>query len=111
MIDLFETETSIFFVSELAETDLYHYMANNKLSEKQVQKLCCQMLSALYYLHSNDVYQRNFHPKNILLNNSENFDKIEVKLSDYGITPKITTDTCAVTIYLVRFFPIKTNEL
>lgn len=104
MLDSFETAEHIVVVTELAGIDLHRYLAYNKLSEGHVQKLCWEILSALYYLHSNRVLHRDLKPQNILLNNFENFDNVEAKLCDFGLARNMTSETYLLTSVKVRFF-------
>lgn len=85
MLSSFETIDYIVVVTELASIDLHQFMSCNKLSEKNVQRLCWHLLSALYYLHSHRVSHRDLKPQNILLNNYHNIDEMEAKLCDFGL--------------------------
>lgn len=97
MLRSFETIEYIVVVTELAGIDLHRFMAYNQLSEKQAQKLTWNLLSALYYLHSNRVLHRDLKPQNILLNNYQNVDEIEAKLCDFGLARKMTMETYLLT--------------
>lgn len=57
MLNSFENVDYIVVVTELAGTDLHRFLAqkHKKLTEKHVQKLTWNLLSALYYLHSHGV--------------------------------------------------------
>lgn len=97
MLGSFETIEEIVVVTELAGADLHRFMSQNKLTEKHIQKLCWNLLSALYYLHSNRVSHRDLKPQNILLNNSHNIDEIEAKLCDFGLARKMKAETYVLT--------------
>lgn len=97
MLGSFETIEHIVVVTELAGIDLHRFMSNKKLSEKHVQKLSWNLLSALHYLHSHRVSHRDLKPQNILLNNYRNIDEMEAKLCDFGLARKMTSETYLLT--------------
>lgn len=99
MLDSFETIEFIVVVTELAGIDLHRFMSkpDHRLSEKHVQRLACQLLSALHYLHWQRVCHRDLKPQNILLNKHENVDEMEAKLCDFGLARKMTSETYLLT--------------
>lgn len=97
MLRSFETIEHIVVVTELAGIDLHQFMKHNKLSEKHVQKLNGNLVSALYYLHSSRVSHRDLKPQNILLNNYQNIDNMEAKLCDFGLARKMKSETYLLT--------------
>lgn len=97
MLGSFETIDHIVVATELAGIDLHQFMREQRLTEKQVQKLTWNLISALYYLHSQRVLHRDLKPQNILLNNYQNIDEMEAKLCDFGLAKKITSETYLLT--------------
>lgn len=103
MLNSFETPEYIVVVTELAGIDLHRFMEYNKLSEKHVQKLTWNLLSALYYLHSHRISHRDLKPQNILLNKYDKIDEIEAKLCDFGLARNMTSETYLLTSVKVAF--------
>jgi serine/threonine protein kinase len=63
------------------EADLRDFLVTDqKLSDRHVQYLMFQILSALAYVHSADILHRDIKPENILVNSN-----CEVKLCDFGL--------------------------
>lgn len=57
--------------------------------EVMTQAMARQLLSALGYLHANNITHRDFKPDNILINNLEPLD---VKLTDFGLSKIVETE-------------------
>lgn len=98
MLESFETTEFIVVVTELAEIDLYKFLREQKLkrtklAEHHVQKLACDLLSALHYLHSNRIFHRDLKPQNILLNNHKDVNNMVAKLCDFGLAKCLNRDT------------------
>uniref|UniRef100_A0A3B4GKA5 non-specific serine/threonine protein kinase n=1 Tax=Pundamilia nyererei TaxID=303518 RepID=A0A3B4GKA5_9CICH len=80
LFDSFETETEVVIVTEYAEGQLFQILEDDgNLPESQVRAIACQLVSALYYLHSHRILHRDMKPQNILLEKSG-----VVKLCDFG---------------------------
>ncbi|XP_031632215.1 serine/threonine-protein kinase fused [Contarinia nasturtii] len=99
MLSSFENVEYIVVVTELAGIDLHRFLAqkHNKLSDKHVQKLTWNLLSALYYLHSHGVIHRDLKPQNVLLNNHQNIDEMSAKLCDFGLARQMPKETYLLT--------------
>ncbi|XP_061607504.1 uncharacterized protein LOC133467065 isoform X4 [Phyllopteryx taeniolatus] len=93
LFDSFETETEVVVVTEYAEGQLFQIIeADGSLPESQVCEIACQLVSALYYLHSRRILHRDMKPQNIL------FDKNGVvKLCDFGFARAMSISTMVVT--------------
>ncbi|XP_077402506.1 uncharacterized protein LOC144036080 [Vanacampus margaritifer] len=93
LFDSFETETEVVVVTEYAEGQLFQIIeADGCLPESQVREIACQLVSALYYLHSRRILHRDMKPQNIL------FDKNGVvKLCDFGFARAMSISTMVVT--------------
>lgn len=62
---------------------------NGPLTEEFGKTLSIQLLSALGYLHANNITHRDVKPDNILINS---YDPLEVKLTDFGLSKIIDSD-------------------
>ncbi|CAF0994658.1 unnamed protein product [Rotaria sordida] len=93
MINSFETNNEIVVVTERGLADLYQLLEDDvNLPEDTVQKIACQLVSALYYLHSHRVLHRDMKPQNILI-----FPGGKVKLCDFGFARNMTMETMVLT--------------
>lgn len=102
MVESFETIDLIVVVTELAEIDLYKFLRElklrrTKLAEQHVQKLACDLLSALHYLHSKRILHRDLKPQNILLNNHRDVNNMQAKLCDFGLARYMDSNTFLMT--------------
>ncbi|KAL6594810.1 hypothetical protein ACP70R_048259 [Stipagrostis hirtigluma subsp. patula] len=71
----------IFVVFELMESDLHQVIkANDDLTREHYQFFLYQMLRALKYIHTANVYHRDLKPKNILANAN-----CKLKICDFGL--------------------------
>ena len=67
-------------VTEFAEGDLFQVLEDDRhLPEEKIQPLACQLVSALFYLHSHRILHRDMKPQNILIGKGG-----AVKLCDFG---------------------------
>ncbi|CAN1335493.1 Mitogen-activated protein kinase 19 [Linum perenne] len=79
----------IFVVFELMESDLHQVIkANDDLTREHHQFFLYQMLRALKYMHTANVYHRDLKPKNILANAN-----CKLKICDFGLARVAFTDT------------------
>lgn len=80
-------------VTEYAKYSLYQVLKEKgTLPEDRVQKVAANLVSALYYLHSNRILHRDIKPQNILVGQDE-----LVKLCDFGFARKIGLGTYVLT--------------
>lgn len=56
-----------------------HYLFFSSSFSSKVREIACQLVSALFYLHSHRILHRDMKPQNILLGKSG-----VVKLCDFG---------------------------
>ncbi|KAJ8267031.1 hypothetical protein GJAV_G00137520 [Gymnothorax javanicus] len=93
LLDSFETEREIVVVTEYAEGELFQILEDDgNLPETRVREIACQLVSALYYLHSHRIIHRDMKPQNILLGK----DGV-VKLCDFGFARAMSVSTLVLT--------------
>ncbi|KAG7158835.1 serine/threonine-protein kinase fused-like isoform X2 [Homarus americanus] len=93
MIDSFETENEVVAVSEYVPGQLFQLLeSNGPLKEEKVQQIACNLVSAIYYLHSHRILHRDIKPQNILLSSTG-----EAKLCDFGFSRKMGINTYVLT--------------
>ncbi|KAE8683729.1 Mitogen-activated protein kinase 19 [Hibiscus syriacus] len=79
----------IFVVFELMESDLHQVIkANDDLTREHHQFFLYQMLRAVKYMHTANVYHRDLKPKNILANAN-----CKLKICDFGLARVAFSDT------------------
>ncbi|KAA8524054.1 hypothetical protein F0562_010515 [Nyssa sinensis] len=79
----------IYVVFELMESDLHEVIkANDDLSRDHHRFFLYQMLRALKYMHTANVYHRDLKPKNILANAN-----CKLKICDFGLARVAFSDT------------------
>lgn len=79
----------IFVVFELMESDLHQVIkANDDLTKEHYQFFLYQLLRALKYIHTANVYHRDLKPKNILANAN-----CKLKICDFGLARVAFNDT------------------
>ena len=67
-------------MTEFAEGDLFQVLEDDKhLDVGVVKGVACQLVSALFYLHSHRILHRDMKPQNILIGKSAS-----IKLCDFG---------------------------
>ena len=93
LLDHFETDDEVVVVTEFAEGELFQILEDDgKLLEEQIQSIACQLLSALYYLHTHRILHRDMKPQNILLGKGG-----VVKLCDFGFARAMSMNTLVLT--------------
>ncbi|OIW02849.1 hypothetical protein TanjilG_29625 [Lupinus angustifolius] len=79
----------IYIVFELMESDLHQVIkANDDLTKEHYQFFLYQLLRALKYIHTANVYHRDLKPKNILANAN-----CKLKICDFGLARVAFNDT------------------
>nr|AKP99750.1 mitogen-activated protein kinase 19 [Cucumis sativus] len=79
----------IYVVFELMESDLHQVIkANDDLTREHHQFFLYQMLRALKFMHTANVYHRDLKPKNILANAN-----CKLKICDFGLARVAFSDT------------------
>ncbi|KAL8512284.1 hypothetical protein ACS0TY_018678 [Phlomoides rotata] len=79
----------IYVVFELMESDLHQVIkANDDLTQEHHRFFLYQMLRALKYMHTANVYHRDLKPKNILANAN-----CKLKICDFGLARVAIDDT------------------
>ncbi|XP_065580595.1 serine/threonine-protein kinase cst-1-like [Artemia franciscana] len=94
MISYFETDSEVVAVTEFAEgvlSDLFS-PGQRRLPEEKVRNVAIQLLSAMYYLHSNRVLHRDMKPQNILLDSNGT-----IKVCDFGFAKVLDIHTYVLT--------------
>lgn len=67
-------------VTEYAEGDLWQVLEDDgRLGEGEVRPIACQLVAALFYLHSHRILHRDMKPQNILIGKGGC-----IKLCDFG---------------------------
>ena len=93
LLDHYETDDEVVVVTEFAEGELFQILEDDgKLLEEQIQSIACQLLSALYYLHTHRILHRDMKPQNILLGKGG-----VVKLCDFGFARAMSMNTLVLT--------------
>ena len=101
LYDTIYTEKHVFLILELCDTDLYTYIHNNIITEKDTQFIVKQIIEAIKYIMDNNIVHRDLKPHNILINE----DTKEIKLCDFGFAREfkdtLLTDTvCGSPLYM-----------
>jgi len=85
LIDIFETDSNLYLVMELVTGgELFDKIVEKtQYTERNAAGLVNKMLSAVEYLHENNIAHRDLKPENLLLKAG---DDTEVMLSDFGLS-------------------------
>jgi serine/threonine protein kinase len=77
-----QLQGNVFLTLEFCETNLYKLISDRRtdLSEDHVKNIMFQTLSAVEFLHQNNVMHRDVKPENLLISKDG-----QVKLTDFGI--------------------------
>ncbi|KAL3664734.1 hypothetical protein V7S43_010482 [Phytophthora oleae] len=89
LLELFETNDSLFLVMELCGQELFEFIdRNGPLPESTTRPLIRKLVRTVAYLHAQCIVHRDIKPENILLPpNSQ--DLSDIRLSDFGIARKL----------------------
>lgn len=92
--DSFEHDKKIYIVMEYAEGDtlLDHINNTSGLSEKDALIYFAEMLSALNYLHQNNIVHRDLKAENVLFDSNG-----KLRLIDFGLSKEVSADTIMTT--------------
>ena len=63
-----------------------------EFDENKANYIMCQILSAVNYLHKQNILHRDIKPENMLVENVKNSSEINIKLIDFGTCNYITHD-------------------
>ncbi|KAI3434242.1 Non-specific serine/threonine protein kinase [Psidium guajava] len=82
LYEVMATKSKIYFVMEYAKGgELFDKIAKGKLKEDVARKFFMQLVNAVDFCHSRNVYHRDIKPENLLLDENDN-----LKVSDFGLS-------------------------
>nr|XP_016512043.1 PREDICTED: CBL-interacting protein kinase 18-like [Nicotiana tabacum]XP_016512044.1 PREDICTED: CBL-interacting protein kinase 18-like [Nicotiana tabacum] len=82
LYEVMATKSKIYFVIEHAKGgELFNKLAKGRLKEDVARKFFQQLITAVEFCHSRDVYHRDLKPENLLLDENGN-----LKVSDFGLS-------------------------
>uniref|UniRef100_A0A0V0IDX4 Putative CBL-interacting protein kinase 18-like n=1 Tax=Solanum chacoense TaxID=4108 RepID=A0A0V0IDX4_SOLCH len=82
LYEVMATKSKIYFVIEHAKGgELFNKLTKGMLKEDVARKLFQQLINAVEFCHSRDVYHRDLKPENLLLDENGN-----LKVSDFGLS-------------------------
>ncbi|XP_076857213.1 NUAK family SNF1-like kinase 2 [Brachyhypopomus gauderio] len=80
--EVFENKDKIVIVMEYASRgDLFDYISERHVSEKEARHFFRQIVSAVHYCHRNGIVHRDLKLENILLDSN-----MDVKIADFGLS-------------------------
>jgi serine/threonine protein kinase len=98
----FQTKRKLFFIFDYINGGelFFHLNKNYYFSEERTRFYAAEILTALEYLHSNEIIFRDLKPENILLDNAGH-----IKLTDFGLAKDIskckkTSSICGTAEYM-----------
>lgn len=93
-LDSFETSTEFCLVTELAPGQLYEILEDDKkLPESEIKNIARQLVSGLFYLHSNNIIHRDIKPQNVLISANG-----IIKICDFGFARAIESKAMITSI-------------
>ena len=98
--DIIDTLDYLYIVLELAECGelLYKIIEKTKLNENKAKLHFYQIVSAIKYLHSKNIFLRDLKPENVLLCSSDDAVPI-VKITDMGLSELVDLGTVLKTFF------------
>lgn len=82
LYEVMATKSKIYFVMEYAKGgELFNKVARGRLKEDVARKFFIQLMNAVDFCHSRNVYHRDIKPENLLLDENDN-----LKVSDFGLS-------------------------
>lgn len=97
---VFEFPDKIYLVMEKMRADMLEMILSNRngrLNERITKFLMVQILTALKYLHEQDIAHCDLKPENVLLSSAET-DFPQTKLCDFGFARMIEENTFRKTV-------------
>jgi fused-like protein len=93
LLDTFETKTEFCLVTDFCQGELFEILEEDKsLPEDVIRSIAQQLVSALFYLHSNRIIHRDMKPQNILISHNG-----VLKLCDFGFARAMSSNTLLLT--------------
>jgi len=91
LYESFEDKRNIYLIMELCTGgELFDRIVEAKhFTEKQAAIIMKQMISSIYYLHSNHICHRDLKPENFLFQTKVQIEKDLLKLIDFGLAARI----------------------
>jgi len=101
LYEALETETRLFIIMELVPGgELLSYITGcGALTEAESRRIFLQIVSAVKYLHNNNIIHRDIKHKNILIDKDKNIKLIDFGLSNYIETQSMRTTFCGTPAY------------
>ena len=84
--------------TELCSGNLLERLENatDFVQEEQAQRLACQVVSAVLYLHSIGIAHRDIKPSNVLCTSAGAIEKSSVKVADFGLASSFEPGRAAI---------------
>ena len=88
LFNVYENKTDIYLIMEHAEKGSLFSIMKQKgpFNENDARKYFIQVISAVHFLHRNNVIHRDIKPENILVDSHSHKDNMNIKLIDFGLS-------------------------